>query len=451
MDNNIEQANQKDSDSQKERDVSQFNSNFAKRRTTLPRSTRAWGRGIVWSLIVLTIFAILYGSLNKIDSSINARGILQPIKGKRNISPVVNGIVRNVFVKNGQEVKEGQALFSLSNKSAFEALQNLRSLQNIFRSELLVTMDLLGIDSSENFHENTSPLYSLNRDISSKQSKYKIDISEKEHLRSLGNVKLIDESINRTQEQIDTNKELYRRYSTLYSQGAMSFVEFLKQKENLQRLNTVQAKQHIDLGNAKLKANQSEVESKFVKNAEKKDLFNRYRVALQELKRLETNIAESKQRLNFETITSPIDGTIHALAINKGELATPNSPSLVIIANGSLEASIDIKDSEIGFVKKGMPTEIRIDSYPFTEYGSLTGFISSISTFSLPPDQSFPYTRFTASVRLEQQSLLSKKGVAYALRPGMAISALIIVNKRPVISLITDKFNSFFDSARTIR
>ena len=451
MENNIEQANQKDSDSQKERDVSQFNSNFAKRRTTLPRSTRAWGRGIVWSLIVLTIFAILYGSLNKIDSSINARGILQPIKGKRNISPVVNGIVRNVFVKNGQEVKEGQALFSLSNKSAFEALQNLRSLQNIFRSELLVTMDLLGIDSSENFQENTSPLYSLNRDISSKQSKYKIDISEKEHLRSLGNVKLIDESINRTQKQIDTNEELYRRYSTLYSQGAMSFVEFLKQKENLQRLNTVQAKQHIDLGNAKLKANQSEVESKFVKNAEKKDLFNRYRVALQELKRLETNIAESKQRLNFETITSPIDGTIHALAINKGELATPNSPSLVIIANGSLEASIDIKDSEIGFVKKGMPTEIRIDSYPFTEYGSLTGFISSISTFSLPPDQSFPYTRFTASVRLEQQSLLSKKGVAYALRPGMAISALIIVNKRPVISLITDKFNSFFDSARTIR
>ena len=166
MDNNIEQANQKDSDSQKERDVSQFNSNFAKRRTTLPRSTRAWGRGIVWSLIVLTIFAILYGSLNKIDSSINARGILQPIKGKRNISPVVNGIVRNVFVKNGQEVKEGQALFSLSNKSAFEALQNLRSLQNIFRSELLVTMDLLGIDSSENFQEITSPLYSLNRDIS---------------------------------------------------------------------------------------------------------------------------------------------------------------------------------------------------------------------------------------------------------------------------------------------
>ena len=124
---------------------------------------------------------------------------------------------------------------------------------------------------------------------------------------------------------------------------------------------------------------------------------------------------------------------------------------MVIIANGSLEASIDIKDSEIGFVKEGMRTEIRIDSYPFTEYGSLTGFISSISTFSLPPDQSFPYTRFTASVRLEQQSLLSKKGVAYALRPGMAISALIIVNKRPVISLITDKFNSFFDSARTIR
>ena len=71
MDNNIEQANQKDSDSQKERDVSQFNSNFAKRRTTLPRSTRAWGRGIVWSLIVLTIFASIEISFHFCSISLN--------------------------------------------------------------------------------------------------------------------------------------------------------------------------------------------------------------------------------------------------------------------------------------------------------------------------------------------------------------------------------------------
>ena len=51
-----------------------FSAGYVKRRTTLPRSTRAWGRGIVWALIGLTSFAIIYGFLNKIDSSINARG-----------------------------------------------------------------------------------------------------------------------------------------------------------------------------------------------------------------------------------------------------------------------------------------------------------------------------------------------------------------------------------------
>ena len=42
-------------------------------------------------------------------------------------------------------------------------------------------------------------------------------------------------------------------------------------------------------------------------------------------------------------------------------------------------------------------------------------------------------------------------GDRFTLRAGMSVAALIIVSKRPVISIVTDKFNTFFDNTRTIR
>ena len=116
-----------------------------------------------------------------------------------------------------------------------------------------------------------------------------------------------------------------------------------------------------------------------------------------------------------------------------------------------MRVKIFIKDSEIGFVKVGIPAEVRIDSYPFTEYGAIKGKLTSIGQYSLPPDQAYPFTRFPATVEMESNVLETKKGGVYTLRAGMSVAALIIVSKRPVISIVTDKFNKFFDNTRTIR
>jgi len=46
---------------------------------------------------------------------------------------------------------------------------------------------------------------------------------------------------------------------------------------------------------------------------------------------------------------------------------------------------------------------------------------------------------------------LSHSGIDYQLRPGMSITALVQVGARPAISLVSDRFTSFIDSARSIR
>ena len=152
----------------------------------------------------------------------------------------------------------------------------------------------------------------------------------------------------------------------------------------------------------------------------------------------------------LETLVAPIKGVVFDLTVREGEIATPARPTLKLIAPGKLNAKISITPLDIGFVDVGMPVEIRVNSYPFTEYGSIMGKIVSISAYAFPPDNSNPQERFKATVELDTDVMV-KDGEQLRLQPGMAITGLIKLGKQPVISIITDRFNAFFDSASKIR
>ena len=73
-----------------------------------------------------------------------------------------------------------------------------------------------------------------------------------------------------------------------------------------------------------------------------------------------------------------------------------------------------------------------------------------IGADALPPDQTNPQESFPVLVKIKTNEL-SRKGRSYGLRPGMAVTALIQMGSRPVISLISDRFGSFMESSRAIR
>jgi len=424
-----------------------FSAGYVKRRTTLPRSTRAWGRGIVWALIGLTSFAIIYGFLNKIDSSINARGELVPTKGKRDISPAVNGIVKTIFVKDGQYVNKGTPLFNLTDESTAAVLENLKKIRTFWSSELVVSQRILGLKTPDEI----PPLAELNVAVSQQETLLKKLSSIQDIQRSNFETKQAEADLRGTTTQLKTNENILSRYQQLYSQGAIAEIEALRQADNVEKLRAQQDRQRLEILSAERKSKQTTIQGSYISALDRKQTFTRYLTAAQEFLQVENRIADQQYRLTLQVVRAPIDGYVHNLSIANGELASPNRPSLSLISDGKLRVKIFIKDSEIGFVKVGMPAEIRIDSYPFTEYGAIKGKLASIGQYSLPPDQAYPFTRFPATVEIRSNVLETKKGRAFTLRAGMSVAALIIVSKRPVISIITDKFNMFFDNTRTIR
>ena len=89
--------------------------------------------------------------------------------------------------------------------------------------------------------------------------------------------------------------------------------------------------------------------------------------------------------------------------------------------------------------------KVRVDAYPYNEFGELVGVVSSIGSDVLEPDETFNYYRFPVSIDLGSTSLLSK-GKPLPLLSGMSVSVNIILRKRPVISIFTEQILPFWSS-----
>ena len=170
-----------------------------------------------------------------------------------------------------------------------------------------------------------------------------------------------------------------------------------------------------------------------------------------EIKQLEANIKEIAFNEASTNLRSPVKGRVFNLsAISTGYAATLGETLLNIVPDGEVEAKIFISNRDIGFVKPSMEAEIRLDAFPFTQYGSLKGKVLSIGDEVLPPDQLNSMPRFPAYVRLDKQKL-TKGDEVFDLRSGYSVTVNLIVRNKPIISLLSDPITEALDNLRGIK
>jgi hemolysin D len=166
---------------------------------------------------------------------------------------------------------------------------------------------------------------------------------------------------------------------------------------------------------------------------------------------LNSQIAQAKMNLKYQYIIAPVGGTVFELKAGMpGFVANLSEPILKIVPDNTLTAKIFITNKDIGFVRVGMPVDVRIDSFPFSEYGDVKGKIVEIGSDALPADQTHPYERFPATIALEKQNLMIK-GHPLTLQSGMSLSVNIKVRDRTVMSLLSEMVIKQNDGLKTIR
>ncbi len=170
-----------------------------------------------------------------------------------------------------------------------------------------------------------------------------------------------------------------------------------------------------------------------------------------EISNFEYELKKIDHEISNSVLISPLKGEIfNLLPISEGYASSFGEVLFTLVPLKSLEGKVFVENNDIGFIHEGMKAEIRIDAYPFTQFGSINGSLKYIGSESLPPNQQYPFPTFPAYISLDQQTL-SKEGEIYQLRPGQTITINFLVRKKPLISLLTDLSEKVWDSLRNIR
>ena len=158
-------------------------------------------------------------------------------------------------------------------------------------------------------------------------------------------------------------------------------------------------------------------------------------------------VALQEQQRNL-TLKAQQPGEVFNLSVGKGSVIGSGAEVMRIVPDGGgLKAKVFLPNSELGFIKDGMPVKLSVSSFPAGEYGYLKGFIKNIGADAL--ENTALANTFPMTIELTQNQ--DKMAILERLAPGMQVSANIIVRQRPVITLLTDVFTKGSESLQNSR
>ncbi len=165
---------------------------------------------------------------------------------------------------------------------------------------------------------------------------------------------------------------------------------------------------------------------------------------------LNSQITQAQQVLQYKELKAEEAGIVFDLKAYKGFVANPSQTILKIVPEDALIAKVFITNKDIGFVSNQMQVDVRIDSFPFSEFGDIKGEVVELGSDVLPPDQTHPFYRFPAKIKLKSQFIKSNHK-ELKLQSGMSVSVNIKSGDRTVISLFTEFLTKKFESLKQPR
>lgn len=165
--------------------------------------------------------------------------------------------------------------------------------------------------------------------------------------------------------------------------------------------------------------------SRTLVSAERSDLFN---IVVEEGQVVnEGDVLAKGEQGN---ITSPVSGTVSAVKAESGQLMQ-GTPLIEVVDYTDLEASIQIDESDIGYVTEGESVMIRISSMDEEVNGEINSIANEAITNGTPSARAY----FTAKVNIEETD---------NMRAGMTLEALTVREEEtdvPTLSLDGIKYD----------
>ncbi len=325
-----------------------------------------------------------------------------------------NGRIDSIYVKDQSKVDRNQIIATLESTATLDDVLRLKN-----ELELLSkTIEEDGIDSLSTLLRslNVGELNDSYNQLIKSIDNYILFTKEKYHKLKIESLQTEKERKNKYLQDIERQNQSYLKYSDvvksqflrdslLYTKNTISKKEFeTAQKEKITSdIQLYQSFSNLSAAQLEiLQINQQITEISIDFNERKKNYYNNLK-ATYEL--LYNNILVWE---NTYIIKNPSVGKISFLKFwSKNQYVNSGEKIFAVIPDdyGAIIGKCYVKTSGIGKVKEGQKVTIKLDEYPYMEYGMIIGQVSNISLIGIEASENNRYA--IVEIRFNQKELKS--------------------------------------------
>lgn len=414
-----------------------------------------------WAMVVLIICAFLavgamWASFAELDELARAQGKVIPAGKTQIIQSAEPGVVDEILVREGEQVKAGQLLVKLDDTNTSSSQGEVEAKVMALRAQVARLQDEVAGDSAKTFDcpkevaekvqgvcDSETSLQLARRQTLQQGEQVlqaRVEQRQRELNQAMADKDRLTQTADLAQQKLDllkpmVDKKLVSRTEYITAQQAVADA-----KGQLDATVQSIAKSQAALQEAQLQVQQAELQ--FRQDAQT-DLTGK----LAELASAEETLRGASDRVSRTDIRSPVDGIVNSLAVNTvGGFVNAGEKLLDIVPVAEkLLIEARLQPSDVAFVLPGQPANIKFTAYDFSIFGGLKGKVQNVSADSIVD----PNTREAYYVVLIETdaSSLSYRGRDLPILPGMVSSVEILTGHKTVLQYLLKPINKARDEA----
>lgn len=411
-------------------------------------------RRVAWLLIALFTTAVAWSILGRVEIVAVAPGRVVVSERTKVIQPLERSVVKRVLVRDGERVAAGQPLVELDATVAEADMRTVDEQLKASQSDALRARALL---RALEHGAQLAPLQPVQAALAAQLPAHWQDADKRAVAAQLeaewtdirAQLAKSSAEIRRRQAEIDTVREMVakleatvpmarkreRDFQALAAQGFVASHagqdrtrERIELERDLatQRARLAETQAGLAEGENTRAAYLAETRRSLYEREAQADL--RWQAALQEQ-------AKVRQREKLTTLTAPVDGVVQQLAVHTpGGVVTEAQVLMVVVPKAAeMTAEVTLENKDIGFVRPGQQVAIKLDTFPYTRYGTVSGEVLRVTADAVTDEQRGAI--FPVTVALGQKQI-DVDGRMVALAPGMNLVAEIKTGQRRVIEFL---------------
>ncbi|MGE0408694.1 MAG: HlyD family type I secretion periplasmic adaptor subunit [Amphiplicatus sp.] len=407
--------------------------------------------GVTYAAAGLVVVFLVWAAVANIHAVTRTSGEVAPSGSLRIVQHQAGGVIKEIFVTDGELVEAGQTLLTLDGygvvedlRQAREKRQTLRAREERFRAFLeeraldagkLSDADEAYIEEQKKTFLSMRATLAAERDVLEEQQrqKYQALLALKDRLATV--------SRNR-----EITQEIYASRKELVKEGYYPRVQFLETERNLNDLLGAEKQLQRDIALAETTLSEYDDRLELQNAKSRDDAYVALDGIMAELAQNREVVEKLEARRRGLSVASPVRGLVKTLHVNSlgGVVAPGEIIAEIVPLDEDLIVEIKIAPKDIGNVRIGHVVDVKFSAYDYAQFGSVRGALVYISatTFSGEGGERF----YRGKVALDKHYVGADPS-RNIIMPGMTVMADIILGDRTLLAHLLSPAQKMVDGA----